>query len=157
MNQQKSLPYGGNISKRQDVCTLVRNTYAKIEALNNNDLSKALSILIKTIQNIINDKVPHENLVTNKIYCANYKSDTYPIKIFCDELRSAGKIINPGDRISFVVVKSASPLLGYRMKSIKDYEESLNTSNPYQLDHDYYINLLKHPISRLFQNKFATF
>lgn len=141
------------VLKRRDTCELVRNTYAKIEALSDKELSKALSILVKAILNIINDKVPCCDLATNKLVNANYRSDTYPMKIFCDKLRSSGKIINPGDRVSFIVVKSASPLLGCRMKLVEDYEESLNTSHPYQLDHDYYIKLLKHSISHLFQSK----
>jgi len=136
-------------------CVFLRNTYTKIldTIMNKGGLDDAVCILVDAIQDLLDGKVPHEDLVIIRELGANYKSDSYFMKVFSDELKKAGKIVNPGDRLDFVIVEDpTATLLGHKMRLVEQYVERLNTPNPERIDYNYYIEkALMNPINQLFE------
>ena len=53
------------------------------------------------------------------------------MKVFADELRKKNKIVNPGDRLEFVVIENKeATLAGQRMVLMSDYIDSKLSINP---------------------------
>jgi hypothetical protein len=101
---------------------------------------------------LINGKIPHEDLVIIRELGANYKSESYFMKVFSDQLKKAGKIVNPGDRLDFLIIDDPSAtLLGHKMRLTEQYLASQQTSTPLKIDYNYYIEkALLNPINQLF-------
>ena len=145
----------GIILARRDNCAFLRNTYTKILDLimNKSGLDEAMSVLIDAIQDLLDGKIPYEDLVIVRGLGANYKSDRYFMKVFADELKKAGKIVNPGDRLDFVIVEDpTATLLGHKMRLSEQYLDRLDSPNPEHIDYNYYIEkALMNPINQLFE------
>jgi DNA polymerase elongation subunit (family B) len=144
----------GIILARRDNCPYLRDTYTKIleTIMNKGNISDAMNILVDSIQELLDGKVPHEKLIIIRELGANYKSENFFMKVFSNELKKAGKIVNPGDRLDFLIVEDPSAtLLGHKMKLREQYEDSLKTNNPYKIDYNYYVEkALMNPINQLF-------
>ena len=136
-------------------CQFLRDTYTKILDLimNRGGLDEAITILVDAIQDLLDGKVPHDKLTIIRELGANYKSESYFMKVFSDELKKAGKIVNPGDRLDFIIVEDpTATLLGHKMRLTEQYLEKLNTPNPERIDYNYYIEkALMNPINQLFE------
>jgi DNA polymerase elongation subunit (family B) len=145
----------GIILARRDNCKFLRDTYTRILDLimNRGSLDEAITVLVDAIQNLLDGKVPYEDLTIIRELGANYKSDSYFMKVFSDELKKAGKIVNPGDRLDFLIVQDpTATLLGHKMRLTEQYVERLNSPNPEQIDYNYYIEkVLMNPINQLFE------
>ena len=145
----------GIVLARRDNSPLLRKTYTKILdlTLNRGRFDDAMDILIDAVQELVSGRVPIEDLVTIRELGANYKSDSFFMKIFGDNLRKAGKDVKPGDRLDFVVVKSDNAkLLGHKMRLLDQYFASLDTDKPEQIDYEYYLGkALMNPIDQLFE------
>lgn len=144
----------GIVLARRDNCKFLRDTYTRIldMIMNRGSLSDAIDVLVDAIQNLLDGGVPYEDLVVIRELGANYKSDSYFMKVFSDDLRKAGKIVNPGDRLDFVIVEDpTATLLGHKMRLTEQYIERLNSPNPERIDYNYYIEkALMNPINQLF-------
>ena len=144
----------GIVLARRDNCIFLRDTYTKIldMIMNGKGLDEAITVLVDAIQNLLDGKVPYEDLVIIRELGANYKSDSYFMKVFSDELKKAGKIVNPGDRLDFVIVEDpTATLLGHKMRLSEQYVDRLNSPNPERIDYNYYIEkALMNPINQLF-------
>ncbi len=135
---------------RRDKSYFTRNTYTKIinMILDKCTLDEALNVLVAEVQSLLNGQVPLDDLIINKTL-STYKTDTYYMKLFADKLKNNGKIINPGDTVSFIVVKSSSNLLVDKMRLVENNVEPI--------DYDYYIEKeLMGPINQLFKVGFET-
>ena len=145
----------GIVLARRDNSIFLRETYTKILdiIMNRRSLEEALITLFDCIQDLLDDKVPVEKLAIIRELNSGYASDTFFMKVFADELRKAGKIVNPGDRLDFIItVDPNARLIGQRMKLLEQYYENLNTENAYKVDYIYYLtNALKNPINQLFE------
>jgi intein/homing endonuclease len=136
-------------------CPLLRKTYTRIleMIMHRCDIDVALAVLVDAIQDLLDGKVPVEDLVTIRELGANYKSDSFFMKVFSDNLKKAGKLVNPGDRLDFVIVQDPNAkLLGDKMRLLEQYYDSLETEHPERIDYDYYISkALMNPINQLFE------
>lgn len=145
----------GIVLARRDNCAFLRNLYTRILDLimNKESLDTAINVLVDSVQELLDGQVPYEDLVIIRGLGANYKSNSYFMKVFSDELKKAGKIVNPGDRLDFVIVEDPSAtLLGHKMRLAEQYRDSLNTDNPERIDYNYYIEkVLMNPINQLFE------
>jgi len=145
----------GIVLARRDNAKVLANSYTNIlnMVMNRETMGKALCVLIDAIQNLLDGKVSIEDLTSIRELGANYKSDSYFLKVFSDRLKKEGQIVNPGDRLAFLVVKDPSArLLGDKMRLVEQYEESLKTDTPYEIDYTYYIEkVLMNPINQLFE------
>jgi len=145
----------GIVLARRDNCIFLRKTYTQIldTIMNGGSLDVAINILVDAIQNLLDGKVPYEDLVIIRELGANYKSDSYFMKVFSDDLKKAGKIVNPGDRLDFVIVEDpTATLLGHKMRLTEQYIERLKSPNPERIDYNYYIEkALMNPINQLFE------
>lgn len=145
----------GIILARRDNPNFLRKTYTKILDLimNRGEFNDAIDILLNAVNELYSGKVPYEDLVIIRELGANYKSDSFFMKVFSDELRKAGKLVNPGDRLDFLIVKDPSAtLLGHKMRLTEQYLESLETDTPLEIDYDYYVEkVLMNSINQLFE------
>ena len=145
----------GIILARRDNCKFLRDTYTRILDLimSKGSLDQAINILVDSVQDLLDNRIPHEDLVIIRELGANYKSDSYFMKVFSDELKKAGKIVNPGDRLDFLIVEDpTATLLGHKMRLTEQYVERLNSANPERIDYNYYIEkVLMNPINQLFE------
>lgn len=145
----------GIVLARRDNCGFLRKTYTKILELimNKGSLPDAIDLLVQSIQELLDGRVPHEDLISIRELGANYKSDSFFMKVFSDDLKKAGKIVNPGDRLDFVIVEDpTATLLGHKMRLTEQYLERLNTPNAERIDYNYYIEkVLMNPINQLFE------
>lgn len=131
---------------RRDNCKAFRVAYEKIlrEILKKKPFEELLSILIDELRLLLEYKLPVEDLVIIRTLGASYKSDSYFMKIFSDELRRVGKEVNPGDRLEYVVVMGKDKL-GYKMRLIEMYDETE------EIDVMFYLNsLYANSIDQLF-------
>jgi DNA polymerase delta subunit 1 len=148
----------GIIMSRRDNCKWLTDTYgAVMESIaEEKSIIHSADIILKSVENLLNNKVELKNLAMNKSINSNYKSKTAIMKVFGDELRSLGQNVEAGTRIDFVVVKKDNEKkVGKRMRLYELYLED-NKNEP--IDITYYLEkVLANPINQLFgcsYNKF---
>lgn len=145
---QKSLLLRGIVLVRRDNCVFLRELYKKIlyMILDKQPIYRAINEIILNIYNLKNNKIDINKLKIIKQLGSNYKSDSALLKVFSDDLKNDGKIMNPGDRLEYVVVKGTSKLRGHNLRLIEQFEEGKE-----EIDYDYYIDyVLMNPINQLF-------
>lgn len=151
----------GIVLARRDNNALLKDTYLKILHLimNAGTFKQAFIILMDTIVQLKENKVDHMLLKSSRALGAHYKSESNFMHIFANELRKQGKLVNPGDRLEFLVIeKEGNPLVGYKMVLLCDYVDSLKSETPMKLDYIHYIQkVLKNPIDQLFEIGFGVY
>ena len=107
INQNKSL---SRILRRKDICKFTLNIYTKIMniVMRKGSLYEAIVVLIDTIQDAHNGKFPYGDFVVHKTMYEYYKTEFHCMKIFSDELKKLGKMVNSGDSVDFIVVEDAT-------------------------------------------------
>ena len=151
----------GNILARRDNCQWQRDTYGHIlmdKIMRRHPYQESLDIIIEQVVKMYRNQIPWNQLVVIKGIGANYKNENYPMKIFGDELRRLGKIVNPGDRLDYLVVNldphwmtRYTHHLGYKMRSPEVYDDRLQTDHPESADTMYYIeNILQNCVEQIF-------
>ena len=114
---------------------------------------QAAEYLIDNIHNFILGNVDYTLLKSTRELGAHYKQPSFYMKVFADELRKKNKIVNPGDRLEFIIVENPNTyLVGQKMILTSDYLDSLKTETPYKIDYMHYIEkVLMNPLdSQLF-------
>lgn len=151
----------GIVLARRDNNKLLKIIYLKILNLimNRGTFKEAFIILMDTIIDLKENRVNHMDLKSSRALGSHYKSESNFMHIFANELRKIGKLVNPGDRLEFLVIeKPGNPLVGYKMVLLSDYIESLSSDNPMKLDYIHYIQkVLKNPIDQLFEIGFGLY
>ena len=150
----------GIVLARRDNFIYLREIYEKIilTIMERKGFKYTLIALIDSIESLYNKEIHYKKLSITKSLGANYKSSTASMKVFADEIRLDGKIATPGDRLEFVLVKKENEKhLGKKMKLIEQYEESLNSDNPYEIDYDYYVERgIRNCLTQIFKIAFQT-
>lgn len=144
----------GIVLARRDNCSFLRRLYTEIlgKIMDRRPLNEAINLLVDRIQDLLDGRVPYRQLLIVRELGANYKSDSYFMKVFADNLRKAGKIANPGDRLEFLIVEDPkATLLGEKMRLTEQYLERLGTAEEEKIDVGYYLEkALMNPINQLF-------
>lgn len=145
----------GVAEARRDRCKWFRKVSDRISRmiLGNAPMHETLNVLVDMIGDLLRGNIPLKELVSIRELGAHYKSDNYFVKVFADNLRKLGKIVNPGDRLEFVVVQHPDPnaKVGMKMRSPEVYNERLGTPAEERIDYIYYLeHVLMNPIDKLF-------
>jgi DNA polymerase elongation subunit (family B) len=153
---KKDILVKGVLTARRDNCQWVRDVYDKIVncVLHRKPMVDVLDIIVDSVQKLLANQVDPKDLSIIKGLGANYKSSTYFMKVFSDELRKIGKPVTPGDRLEYVIVKPVDgekPLLGKQMRLLELYQES--PTEP--IDIMYYLEkVLTNPIEQLWKTAY---
>jgi len=141
----------GIIVARRDTAKIVHKSYNKLlhMILTGQPMYQGYEYLMNTIEDLVNDKLPARgNLTIIRALGDNYKSDSYFMKVFGDELIRVGKPANPSDRLEYVIVKTEAEeqgekdvKLGLKMRLINMYEDSNGLSK--NIDEDNTIEIDK--------------
>ena len=129
----------GILLARRDNIPLVRRIYKELlMMIMMKDTSKnAFAYLIGEIIEFLKGNVPITDLTVTRGIGANYKQDGYFIKVFAGELARMGNPVEPGDRVSSLIVKTVRETqgikvpLGEKMRLPEMYKVSLEChANP---------------------------
>jgi DNA polymerase elongation subunit (family B) len=146
----------GIMIARRDNCAYARTCYVELlrHILDRKPMNEAFDIVINACNKLTRFEVPPKgNLAVIRELGSNYKSSNYFMKVFADELFRIGKPANPGDRLEYIVVKTADEdiyqvPLGKKMRALELWEEEEIKED---VDCVYYIeHLLMNPLDQLF-------
>jgi len=166
IGKEPSLLVKGVPLARRDKAKWMKTVYTdivRLMAIERKPLYDVIEILIKHVAELMNGKVDHKQLSVIRELGANYKKDTYFMKIYSDYLRSIGKIVNPGDRLEYlVVVDESSKYFGSKLRLPETYLESQKTDKPLMINYMYYLEkVLMKQIDQLisvgYKNEIAKF
>jgi len=155
----------GIVLARRDNCKFQRDTYREVlmNILTRQSMQSTLDIIVKRITQLYCNTVEWPDLTIIRGLGSHYKSQTYFMKIFGDELARIGKPATPGERLEYVVCKKPEEeqhpdhfklkvKLGYKMRLPETYLERLNTSEHENIDTLYYIfKVMMNCIEQLWQ------
>ena len=130
----------GIMPARRDNAKYSRNIYMKLleTILLKGDVDTGYGQLIDAIVDLISGKInPREYLTVSRALGAEYKNDSYFMKVFADELARVGKPMAAGERAIYVIVKTKEEYnkdykgnkddkvpLGLKMRDIDMWEDS---------------------------------
>jgi DNA polymerase elongation subunit (family B) len=145
---RKKMLVRGIVLARRDASPWLQKIYA--ELLNNvmmrQTMDSSIQMIYQAVEDLMTKKVDISHLVTVRQLSAVYKSPTYFMKVYADNLKKMGFNVNPGDRLEYLIIKKDVKLLGDRMIPPEVYKEG-----GHELDVVYYLDhLLKNPIDQLF-------
>jgi DNA polymerase elongation subunit (family B) len=144
----------GVMSARRDNVLWGREIFNKVtmNIMFMKSLQQTMDLIDDSIIQLMSRGVPFKNLRETRGVGANYKATSrYPMKIFADELRLAGRPVEPGERIDFVFVKCTDPernkKQGYKMRTPEMYWENCETE---PIDYPYYVQKTANAIEQIF-------
>ncbi len=114
-------------------CKFLRDTYLPIlrNIMDKDPFEVAFGNLTTAVCRLLRNEVPAKgNLTIIRELGANYKNSNYFMARFAEELRRMGKPVNPGDRLEYVIVKTADEVrgadvpLGMKMRAIEMWEQA---------------------------------
>jgi len=148
----------GIILARRDNCLYQRSLYWKLLVLimRKYDIQTAIDFIVRYVVKLVRDEVDWPQLSIVKGLGSNYKSDTYFMKLFAEQLSRIGKPAAPGERLDYIVVNPKDPeeekYLGWKMRLPETYLERMGTDEQENIDAMYYIDkVLKNCIEQLFR------
>jgi DNA polymerase elongation subunit (family B) len=176
-SEHEELHYKGILLARRDNCQWVRNIYEKLvrNRFRYGSIKEAFKIIVEGIIELIK-MVDLEDLTKNlstvKSMGSNYKNKSYPLSIFSEVSKEAGRPVNPGERFPFVIVKDylEREKVGYKMRTNElfieqwetsgykygdnipeDFQSNIGLFPPEEIDLYRYIdNSLREPVDNLF-------
>lgn len=116
-------------------------------------IADCMDVLVEMMCELFEGKVHYKDLLSIREIGSHYKNENYFMNVFANYLRSAGKIVTPGDRLAYLVVKSEdkNAKVGMRMRSEEIYLERLGTPQEEKIDYFYYLeHVVMNPIDLLF-------
>jgi DNA polymerase elongation subunit (family B) len=152
----KAIMTKGIVLARREASPWHRGVYAEVldSIMIGKGMQHTLDTIVDGCMQMIRAEVPWNEMVMIKGLGSNYKSESFFMKVFGDELQARGKPARPGDRLEYVVVTSNNPnkngLLGHKMRLPEEYLEGLKTDYPEHIDVEYYLdNALKNSVEQL--------
>lgn len=155
----------GVIPARRDNCPLAREIYMAVvlNIFKGRSYIETFDLISTYLGDLIEGRVDYKKLLVIKQLGANYKSETFPMKVFADNLRRLGKHVQAGDRLDYLIMEQLPDQngkfaksgylanMGHRMMLPEDYL-SQTGSNIRKVDYLYYIaHQLMNPIDQLFE------
>lgn len=140
----------GVLVARRDNCKWSRDIYTDIMMkvlLDSKDHKSSLDTFKETVDvlcgyvnPLVEGKIPADELYISRALGANYKSNTYFMKVFADEIAKEGKPARAGDRLEYLVMKRPQEtILGKRMMLKETYNERYGTEKQEPIDYAYYL------------------
>uniref|UniRef100_A0A6C0IX15 DNA polymerase n=1 Tax=viral metagenome TaxID=1070528 RepID=A0A6C0IX15_9ZZZZ len=151
---EKELMKKGIILARRDNCIWAREAYQRVllSIMFGKPLEYTLNIIDEEVIKMMTRQIPFTKMVVTRAIGSNYKpNSTHPLKIFSDELRRQGHVIQAGDRIDYVFVRNQDPdrneKQGLRMRIPEMYWAN---SDAEPLDRVYYVEKsIMNPINQI--------
>ncbi len=133
---------------RRDNCKFQREFYKSVvwKVMHTEPFMEVFDFIIDQCLKLLSRQVPWEDLTMIKGLGANYKSPSYMMAIFAHEMQKTGNPLVPGDRITYLVVRSVDEdvirdeaKLGNKMILPELYLEKAESENPTRVDYMYYL------------------
>lgn len=154
----------GIVIARRDNFPYLRKKYTEVlrSILRKKPIEYTFNIIVNAVLEILSGKLPPEgNLTIIRGLGQEYKSKSYFMKIFQDELSRMGHPVQAGDRLEYVVVEADKDVpLGRKLRLIEMYKDSLGFKEENRpedvypiekIDYLYYLtNGLQNPLDQLF-------
>lgn len=168
LEDKNSIIAKGIILARRDNCKFQRDVYEGClkRILAKESLQEVVDYVVRNFHTAFKGKLDWKELIIVRGIGANYKSESYSLRVFSDYLKTAGHPVSPGERVDILVTiphgeksikirnKDRNILIGTRMRLPEMYLESLETDEPESIDIIYYLSGLVTPIGQLIQVSF---
>lgn len=138
-DSEGSIVFKGVGVVRRDFCPWAQNTFktAIFKVITGASFMEVIKFLADKVFDLIDEKVPVQELATTKKMGAHYKSPSYPMRLFGDHLKEIGKPATAGERLEYVIIKNDEfKYQGQKMRLIETYQENKDVE---PLDYLYYI------------------
>jgi hypothetical protein len=147
----------GIMLARRDNCAWARNLFR--DALFNLLMGKTRQeiglIIHDHIHRLLTWQVPMTDLEIIQKLGFDYKSETFPLKLFSEHLADIGKPARPNDRLAFVVSTTPNhlgvgdPKLGHYYRLSETLREEISEGRN-SIDYLYYVERLKNDVDQIF-------
>jgi DNA polymerase elongation subunit (family B) len=146
------LKFMGLVLKRRDNCDLVKDVYGGIlhNLMNSTNIQLAIDFLNKSLEELIQGKIPMDKLSITKALRGDYKNPAaIAHRVLADRIaqRDPGNKPKPGDRIKYVYFNNK----GAKLQGDKIETPEFIVERGLQIDYTHYItNQLMKPLQQLF-------
>lgn len=130
---------------RRDKCKFQNTMYINValKVMKRQSMENVYNYIVDMVLQLLTKQISWRDLIIIESVGTHYKSDSYRMKIFKDEMAKIGSPLTPGERIEYVIVKSfggnSDEKLGYKMRTPDVFLERLNSETPEYLDYEYYL------------------
>jgi len=130
---------------RRDKCKFQNTMYINValKVMKRQSMENVYNYIVDMVLQLLTKQISWRDLIIIESVGTHYKSDSYRMKIFKDEMAKIGSPLTPGERIEYVIVKSfggnSDEKLGYKMRTPDVFLERLNSDTPEYLDYEYYL------------------
>lgn len=144
LTDDKDILRKGIVTERRDKAKVLVDMYNSSlrNILLGHSFTETFDLVISTIERMLRNELPVEDYAITCKMGANYKSKTYPLKLFGDYLRSIGIEANAGDRLAHVFVehKDEATRKVYTGEKMRLVEQLKDVDNKEKIDVKYYID-----------------
>jgi DNA polymerase elongation subunit (family B) len=146
------LKFMGLVLKRRDNCDLVKDVYGGVlhHLMNGTNIQDAIDYLYKSLEELIEGRVPMEKLAITKALRGDYKNpQAIAHRVLADRIaqRDPGNKPKPGDRIKYVYFNNK----GAKLQGDKIETPEYIIEQGLHIDYTHYItNQLMKPLQQLF-------
>ena len=143
---------------RRDNCKYQREFYKSVvwKVMHGETFINVFNFIIDKCLEILTRHVPWQDLTMIKGLGANYKSPSYMMAIFANEMQKTGNPLVPGDRITYLIVRNCDQdtirddsKTGNKMLLPELFHERAESDNPAHIDYIYYLEkTVLNPIQR---------
>lgn len=147
----------GIMLARRDNCAWARNLFrdALFNLLMGKTRTEFAGIIHSHIHNLLTWRVTMTDLEIVQKLGFDYKSETFPLKLFSEHLVDIGKPARPNDRLAFVVSSTpnhlgeSDPKLGHYYRLSETLREEISEGRN-SVDYLYYVERLKNDVDQIF-------
>ena len=148
MDTPEEMKIRGVTLARRDNCKFKRDFYRDVtwKVLHEEPFMDLFNFIIDKSIELLSHSVHWRDLVMIKGLGSHYKSKSYMMNIFSQEMQKCGNPLTPGDRIEYLVVETENKddKVGYKMRTIPLFLEKLE-----KIDCLYYLeNVIKNSIEQ---------
>ena len=133
---------------RRDNCKFQREFYKNVvwKVMHSEAFMNVFNFIVDKCLEILTRQVPWQDLTMIKGLGANYKSPSYMMAIFANEMQKTGNPLVPGDRITYLIARNCDvdtirdeAKLGNKMILPELFHERAESDNPMHIDYIYYL------------------
>jgi DNA polymerase elongation subunit (family B) len=131
---------------RRDNCKFQKDFYKAVvwKVMHRFEFLDVFNFIIDKCISLMTRQVPVTELTMVKGLGSNYKSKTYMMSIFAEEMQKSGNPMSAGERINYILVKTNDEVkddtkVGYKMRTPDIFMERAESANPEHIDYLYYL------------------
>jgi hypothetical protein len=128
---------------RRDNCPFQREFYKNVawKVLHREPFVDCFNYIVDQCIAFMSRTVRPEDLIMIKGLGSHYKSKSYMMNIFAQEMEKTGNPLVAGDRIQYLLVDTGDPnsKVGYKMRPFELFRSRASSQNPEHLDYVYYL------------------